>query len=254
MTDLCGQVALVSGAAGRGIGREVVRRFAAHGADVVVTDIHPGRTADVARELTAAHPDQRILGIPLDAGDRAGIDAALDQVERELGPVTVLVNNAAVNVTGSVFDYDPDDWDRIVAVNLTGPWYLARRVMRTLREAGRGGSIINASSYAPDVGGHGQETAYATTKGGLNALTRCLAWEGGPHGIRVNTISMGVVSGTKFIDDRPEILASGIASSALGTVATAADIAEVAHYLASDRSRAVTGEIINVAAGAYMRN
>ena len=93
-----------------------------------------------------------------------------------------------------------------MAVNLSGPWYLSRLVMRALRDAGRSGVVLNLSSYAPDVGGEGKETAYATTKGGLNALTRCLAWEGGPHGIRANTISMGVIRGTKFIDDRPEML------------------------------------------------
>lgn len=244
---------MVTAAAGRGIGQAVARRYADAGADVVVTDVHAGRTGEVVASIAQDHPDVRVLGLPLDAGDRSAIDVVLDEVEATLGPVTVLVNNAAVNVTGSIFDYEPQDWDRIVAVNLTGPWYLSRRVMRSLRAAGRGGVILNVSSYAPDVGGYGAETAYATTKGGLNALTRCLAHEGGPHGIRANTISMGVVRGTKFIDDRPEILENAYELSPLGTAATAADIAELATYLASDRAVAITGEIVNVAAGSYMR-
>lgn len=243
----------MTAAAGRGIGQAVARRYADAGADVVVTDVHAGRTGEVAASIAQDHPDVRVLGLTLDAGDRAAIDAVLDEVEATLGPVTVLVNNAAVNVTGSIFDYDPQDWDRIVAVNLTGPWYLSQRVMRSLRAAGRAGVILNVSSYAPDVGGYGAETAYATTKGGLNALTRCLAHEGGPHGIRANTISMGVVRGTKFIDDRPEILENAYELSPLGTAATAADIAELATYLASDRAATITGEIVNVAAGSYMR-
>ena len=253
MGELSGEIALVTAAAGSGIGQAVARRYAEAGADVVVTDIHAGRTAQVAEAIAAEQPDVRVLGLAMDAGDRDAIDAVLDEVESTLGPVTVLVNNAAVNVTGSIYDYDPDDWERIVAVNLTGPWYLSRRVMRSLRDAGRGGVIVNMGTYAPDVGGYGQETAYATTKGGLNALTRCLAYEGGPHGIRANTISMGVISGTKFIDDRPEILEDARARSPLGAVATAQDIAELALYLASDRAATITGETVNVAAGSYMR-
>lgn len=251
--SLAGHVALITAAAGRGTGQAIARRFAAAGADVVVTDVHAARTEDVASAIAADHPDVRVLGLPMDGGDRAAIDAVLAAAEAELGVVTVLVNNAAVNVTGSIFDYDPADWDRIVAVNLSGPWYLSREVMRGLRDAGRGGVILNISSYAPDVGGEGKETAYATTKGGLNALTRCLAHEGGPHGIRANTISLGVISGTKFIDDRPEILERARELSPLGTVATAADVAELAAYLASDRAATITGETVNVAAGSYMR-
>ncbi len=252
--SLDGEVVLVTGAAGRGIGQAVARRSAAEGADVVVTDSHERRTHEVAAAIAADHPDVRILGLPMDAGDRDAIDVAMDRTEAELGPVTVLVNNAAVNVTGSIFDYDPADWDRIVAVNLSGPWYLCQRTMRALRDAGRPGAIVNVSSYAPDVGGFGKETAYAATKGGLGALTRALAWEGGPHGIRVNTVAMGVVRGTKFIDDRPEILASGVERSPMDKVASADDVTDAIVFLAGPRASSITGEILNVAAGEYMRN
>ena len=118
----------------------------------------------------------------------------------------ILVNNAALNVVGSIFGYDPADWDRVVRVNLTGPWYLCRRTMPLMRDAG-GGVIVNVGSYAPDVGGGGIEAPYAATKGGLSALTRGLAHEGGPHRIRAVYLSMGVVKGTKFAEDNAELLA-----------------------------------------------
>ena len=121
-----------------------------------------------------------MAGYPLDAGDRDQIDALVDAVTASLGPVQILVNNAAVNVVGSIFGYDPADWDRVVRVNLTGPWYLCRRAMPLMRDAG-GGVIVNVGSYAPDVGGGGIEAPYAASKGGLSALTRGLAHEGGPH-------------------------------------------------------------------------
>jgi NAD(P)-dependent dehydrogenase (short-subunit alcohol dehydrogenase family) len=166
--------------------------------------------------------------------------------------VQILVNNAAVNVMGSIFDYDPADWDRCLAVNLSGPWYLCRATMPGMRDAG-GGVIVNIGSYAPEVGGKGIESPYAVTKGGLNVLTRSCAHEGGPHNIRSNTVSMGVVTGTKFVDAHPELLKDALDDAPLGRLPTAADVAETVAFLASERAANITGEIINVSSGTYMR-
>jgi NAD(P)-dependent dehydrogenase (short-subunit alcohol dehydrogenase family) len=249
---LDGRVTLVTAAAGQGIGQAIARRFAAAGATVVVTDVHERRTHEVAQKMALDHPSTTVLGLPMDAGDRAAIDTTVAEVERRVGPVTVLVNNAALNILGSIFDYDPGDWDAVLRVSLSGPWYLCRRTLPGMRDAG-GGVVLNIGSYAPDVGGEGNETAYAVSKGGLAALTRCIAWEGGPHGIRCNTISMGVVEGTRFVDAHPEIRADGLARSPLGRLTQVGEIAELAAYLASDNARSITGEIVNVAAGSYMR-
>jgi 3-oxoacyl-[acyl-carrier protein] reductase len=250
--EFAGRVALVTAAAGRGIGQATARRLAAGGARVVVTDIHTGRTQQVTAAIAADYPAATVVGYPLDAGDRDQIDAVVDAVSTALGPVQVLVNNAALNVVGSIFDYDPADWDRVVRVNLSGAWYLCRRVMPLMRDAG-GGVIVNVGSYAPDVGGGGIEAPYAATKGGLSALTRGLAHEGGPHGIRAVYLSMGVVKGTKFAEDNAELLAQIGTTGPLGDLPSAPDIAEAIAFLASDRARFVTGEVLNVAAGAYMR-
>jgi 3-oxoacyl-[acyl-carrier protein] reductase len=251
--EFAGRVALVTAAAGKGIGQAVARRLAAGGARVVVTDIHPGRTQKVTAAIAADYPAATVVGYPLDAGDRDQIDAVIDEVTASLGPVQILVNNAAVNVVGSIFDYDPANWDWAVRVNLTGPWYLCRRTMPLMRDAG-GGVIVNVGSYAPDVGGGGIEAPYAATKGGLAALTRGLAHEGGPHKIRANFLSMGVVKGTKFVEDNIEWLGQHLTGGPLGDVPGTADIAEAVAFLASERAAFITGEVLNVAAGAYMRN
>ena len=248
-----GRVALVTAAAGAGIGQAVARKLAAGGASVVVTDIHERRTQEVAERIAADYPDVKIAGHRLDASDRAGIDEVVAEVSRTLGPIQILVNNAAINVVGSIFEYDPKDWDWCLAVNLSGPWYLCRAVMPIMRDAG-GGVIVNMSTYAPDIGGGGVEAPYAVTKGGLNALTRSCAVEGGPHGIRSNAVSMGVVTGTKFIDENPRIGEQLLPQTPLGRHASTEDIAEAVAFLASDRAKHVTGEILNVAGGIYMRN
>ncbi|HEY4850738.1 MAG TPA: SDR family oxidoreductase [Streptosporangiaceae bacterium] len=249
-----GRVALVTAAAGQGIGQAVARRLAAGGARVVVTDIHERRTLEVAAAIAADYPAATVVGYPLDAGDRYRIDAVVDAVTAALGPVQILVNNAAINIIGGIFDYDPADWDRVVRVNLTGPWHLCRRTMPLMRDAG-GGVIVNVGSFAPDVGGGGIEAPYAATKGGLSALTRGLAHEGGPHGIRAVYLSMGVVEGTKFAEDNAELLGRLPGTvGPLGGLPGASDIAEAVAFLASDRARFITGEVLNVAGGAYMRN
>ncbi len=251
--DFAGRVVLVTAAAGAGIGQASARRFAASGATVVVTDIHERRTAAVTAAIAADHPGTTVVGHPMDAGDPVAIDRVVDAVAGEFGGIDVLVNNAAINVLASHFEYEPTMWDWVVRVNLTGPWYLCRRILPMMRDRGRGGVIVNVSSYAPDVGGQGLESPYAITKGGLNVLTRSVAHEGGPYGIRAVTVSMGVVRGTKFIDDHPEILAGPDARGVLPWVPGAADIAETIAFLASDRARCITGEAINVSSGSYMR-
>ena len=247
-----GRIALVTGAAGRGIGQATARRLAAGGARVVVTDIHERRTSEVTEAIAADFPDTTIVGYPLDAGDRAQIDEVVAEVARTLGPVQILVNNAAINVQGSIFDYDPDDWDWVMRVNLSGAWYLCRATMPLMRDAG-GGVIVNVSTYAPDVGGAGVEAPYAVSKGGLNVLTRSCAHEGGPHNIRAVTVAMGAVKGTKFAEDHAEMFERADTTGPLGTFPDATDIAEAIAFLASDRAANITGETLNVAAGAYMR-
>ena len=247
------RIALVTGAAGDGIGRAIATRLAADGATVVVTDSHAGRALDVAAKI-AANNGGRAFAKTLDAGDRDQIVEVTDWVRDTLGPITILVNNAAYNVLGSIFDYEPSVWDRVMDVNLNGPWMLSRQVMTQLRDAGLPGAILNVSTYAPDIGGHGIETPYAVSKGGLNVLTRSCAHEGGPYGIRVNTLSMGMVTGTRFTDAlHPDMQSAEVAKSPLGRLPGVDDVVEAAAFLLSDRAAHITGETLNVSAGTHMR-
>jgi NAD(P)-dependent dehydrogenase (short-subunit alcohol dehydrogenase family) len=253
VSEFDGAVALVTAAAGLGIGQAVARRFAQGGARVVVTDIHERRTGEVVKAMAEDYPDREVVGYPMDAGDRDAIDNVVEQVLGKFGAIDILVNNAAVNIMGSIFDYRPADWDRVMDVNIHGPWYLARRLFPHMRERRRG-VIINIGSYAPDVGGAGLETPYAVSKGALNTLTRCLAHEGGPYGIRANTVSMGMVEGTKFVMDHPELRERHDTLGPLGSLPDKDEIAELVAFLASPRAAHTTGEIVNVSSGAYMRN
>ena len=244
------RVALVTGAAGSGIGRATARRLAADGAAVAVTDVHAERTAATVEELRAQFPGARIVGHLMDAGDRAAIDDVIDAVTGELGPVDLLVNNAAVNVLGLVVDYDPDDWDRVLAVDLSGCWYLSKRVLPGMIAAG-GGSIVNISSVASALGGGGTEGPYAAAKAGLQSLTRTIAAEAGPHGVRANAIAVGIVW-TKFVEKHADRLAPEAARTPLRRLGQPEEIAAVAAWLASDESSFVTGATINASGGWYM--
>ncbi len=251
--ELSGRIALVTGAAGGGIGQAIATRLAADGATVVVTDSHARRVVDVAASISADHGG-RAIAKQLDVGDRDQIVEVAQWVRDELGPITMLVNNAAYNIMGSIFDYDPADWDRVLAVNLSGPWMLSKLVMTQMRDAGLPGVILNVSTYAPDVGGAGIEAPYAVSKGGLGVLTRSCAHEGGPYGIRANTLSMGMVTGTRFIDAlHPDMKEAELERAPLGRLVDVADIVEAASFLLSDRCPTMTGETVNVAAGIHMR-
>ncbi|TAM65155.1 SDR family oxidoreductase [Mycobacterium sp.] len=252
-TEHGGRVALVTAAAGQGIGKAIATRLGADGATVIVTDSHPTRVVAAAAEI-AERTGATVHAKRLDVGVREDILEVTDWVAREVGPISILVNNAAHNEMGSIFDYEPSSWDRVIAVNLSGPWLLSKSAMTQMRDAGRGGVILNVSTYAPDLGGLGLETPYAVSKGGLNVLTRCCAHEGGPFGIRVNTLAMGVVTGTRFIDVlHPDIKAEQLPNSPLGRLPDVTDIVEAAAFLISDKSRATTGETLNIAAGIHMR-
>jgi NAD(P)-dependent dehydrogenase (short-subunit alcohol dehydrogenase family) len=246
-----GKVALITGAAGAGIGQTVARRLAAGGATVVVTDSHERRTKEVTESISRDY-DTTVAGYQMDVTDRPRVQEVLDEVAKTLGPAQILVNDAAWNVLGDFFDYDPADWDRVIDVDLTGPFNTTRFALPGMRAAG-GGVIVNVSSIGADQAKGEGEIPYAVAKGGLNTLTRHVAKVGGPFNIRCNAVAMGMVSGTKFADDRPEVMERVIPEIPLGRPVTTADVAEAIAFLASDRAASITGEILNISAGWYMR-
>ncbi|MBM3673295.1 MAG: SDR family oxidoreductase [Actinobacteria bacterium] len=248
--SLAGRVALVTGAAGAGIGKACARRLGRDGATVVVTDVHEARTDATTRELATELASTRVLGFSLDVTDRARVDAVLTEIADSVGPVDILVNNAAINVLGPVATYDPGDWDHVLEVDLTACWYLMRAVLPAMTAAGRG-SIVNISSVASALGGGGTEGPYAAAKAGLESLTRTVAVEAGPHGVRANAVAVGIVR-SKFVEKHAEQLAPSAARGPLRRMGEPEEIAAVVAWLASDESSFVTGETINASGGWHL--
>ena len=245
-----GRVALVTGAAGSGIGRATARRLLAEGASVVVTDVHERRTERTMAEFRDEFGDERVMSVLMDAGDREQIDHALAAAEERFGPVDVLINNAAVNSLKKVGDMSHEEWDWAIGVNLSGPWYLCRAVLPKMAELGRG-SIVNVTSVAGYI--HGTtEGPYAGAKAALHQLTRTIATEYGPDGIRCNAVAPGIIH-TWFVDEHAPALFDEVPRTPVRRLGKPEDIANVIAWLVSDQSSFVTGECVNASGGWYMR-
>lgn len=247
---LAGRIALVTGAAGRGIGQATARRLARGGAIVIVTDSHDRRNREVTAQLAAEFGADRIRGELLDVADRVNVDAVVATVSDAVGPIDILVNNAAINVLTAVHEMDPLEWDRTLDVDLTGPWYLSRAVIPGMISIGRG-SIVNVTSVAGFLGGGG-EGPYAAAKAALHSLTRSIANEAGPWGIRCNAVAPGLVR-SRFVDEREEHFGPERERTPLRRFGEPDEIASVIEFLVSDASSYVTGEIITASGGWYMR-
>ena len=250
MGELEGQVALVTGAAGAGIGQACARRLAHEGAAVAVTDVHERRTREVSEAL-AKDFGERVRGYVLDVSDRAACDRVIAEVERVQGPIDILVNNAAINILGPVSEYQPEDWDRVLDVDLTACFYLARRVLPGMKQRERG-SIVNVTSVAGYLHGGGREGPYGAAKAGLHALTRGIAFEAGPHGVRCNAVAPGIIW-SKFVERFAKSFESAIEETPLRRFGTPEDVANAVFWLCSEQSSFMTGETLNVSGGWYMR-
>jgi 3-oxoacyl-[acyl-carrier protein] reductase len=249
MGDLDGRVALVTGAAGAGIGKATARRLAQAGATVVVTDVHERRTGETVAALRDEFGEGRIVGHVLDGGDPEQIAWVIAEVSRTTGDVDVLVNNAAVNPFADVDTLEPADWERAVAVDITGPWLLIRAVLPGMKRK-QAGSIVNVSSVAAYTAPE-REAPYAAAKAALHSLTRTVAREMGPYGIRCNAVAPGLIW-TRFMEKFEDRFRPEIERTPLRRWGQPDDVADVVHFLASDASRFITGEALTVSGGWYM--
>lgn len=247
--EFSGRVALITAAAGEGIGQATAWRLARAGASVAVTDIHERRTKEVTEKLRAEFGD-RITGHALDVADRDRADEVLAAVASELGPVDILVNNAAENELAPVSEYKLEDWIRGIDVNLTGCFHLMRQTLPGMMERGWG-SIVNVTSVAAWLSGGGREGPYASAKAALHSLTRAVAFEGGPHGVRCNAVAPGIIH-SRFVTKYAEGFEREIENTPLRRIGDADEVANVVAFLVSEQSSFVTGEIVNVSGGWYM--
>ncbi|ETX03957.1 SDR family NAD(P)-dependent oxidoreductase [Candidatus Entotheonella palauensis] len=249
-----GKIAIVTGA-GRGIGKAAALALAKQGTGVAIVDIQ-----EEAAQQTAAEVQQ--LGVPslavqTDVADSAQVDAMVDRVVQELGRVDMLVNNAYISGGYAPVPETTDEvWHRVLSVNLTGYFNCARAVSRVMIAQGEGGVMVNLSSGAGIRGSISAGVQYSASKAGIIGLTKGLAADLSPHGIRVNCIAPGVIDtglgapGTGWT--RAELERYGQREVALGRFGQPEDIADVIVFLLSDASRFMTGELIAVDGGASL--
>jgi len=252
-----GKIALVTGAA-QGIGAAVARLLAEHGAVVAAVDRHAAGVEAVAAELRGEGWQAGAFAV--DVSDSAAVNELVAQVERELGPIGILVNAAGVLRTGAAAQLSDEDWAATFAVNTTGVFYVSRAVTARMAQRG-GGAIVTVGSNAGSVP-RVSMAAYAASKAASSMFTRCLALEYAGRGVRCNVVSPGStdtpMQRALWADDNgaaaviagaPEAYRVGIP---LGRIAEPRDIAEAVLFLASERARHITMHDLCVDGGAAL--
>jgi len=246
---LASEGVIVTGASG-GIGREIAVGMAHAGARVCVIDL-PGRDVEIVARSLPGRKDH--IAIELDLRNAAGIEPAVAAAEQRLGGVWALVHAAALLRREAPEAVTEDSWDAQLDVNLKSTFWLNRVVGEKLVAKGRGGRIINFTSAAWLIGPMIDSDVYAASKGGVVTMTRGFARRLGSHGITVNAISPGqIATPLQSQENTPEAMAALAATSPMGRMGTASEVAAVAVFLASSHASFISGATINVSGGLLM--
>ena len=238
-----------------GIGLAVSRRLARNGASVAVLDLDAGAAEQAAAELRAE--GARAIGAGVDVSDRAAVEKALDAVRGEAGPIEIMVTSAGISLAAPFLDITIEDWERVLAVNLTGTFHCLQLAVPDMIAAGWG-RIVTISSSSAQSGSRNQ-AHYSASKGGVIVLTKTLAVELGKHGITVNTIPPRAVitpmfNAAPFMQqgDPSAVLEQMAARSPVGRLGVPDDIAAAAAFLCSEDAGYITGQVIGVNGGSYI--
>ena len=243
---LTDRTAVISGAASaRGIGRATAQLFADHGARVAILDLDGVGAQRAAEELGAGH-----IGIGCDVANLASCRQAAEQVIGAFGKVDALINNAGISQPVKMMEITPQDWQRIVDVNMTGVLYLSQAFIPHMRARKQGSIACMSSVSAQRGGGIFGGPHYSAAKAGVLGLAKAMARELGPDGIRVNSVTPGLIqtdiTGGKLTPEMRADILKGIPLNRLGD---AEDVAKIYLFLASDLSSYVTGAVIDVNGG-----
>ncbi len=244
MFDLTGKCALVTGASG-GIGEAVAESLHAQGAAVALSGTRREKLEEVAARLGS-----RVYVLPCNLKDRAQVSALVGQAEAAMGHLDILVNNAGITKDNLFMRMKDEEWDDVIAVNLTSVFVLCRSALRNMMRR-RAGRIINIASISGVVGNPGQGN-YAASKAGLVGMTKSLAREVASRGITANCIAPGFIETPMthaLNENQTEAIAANIPTGVLGKPA---DIAAGVIYLASDEARYITGETLHINGGMVM--
>ncbi len=242
---LAGEIALVTGAS-RGIGAAIADELVAQGAKVIGTATSEAGAAAIGERL-AAHGG---TGRTLDVANGVAVDALIDAIAKEFGPISILVNNAGITRDNLLMRMKDEEWQSILDTNLTSVYRTSKAVMRAMMKA-RKGRIINIASVVGVTGNPGQ-TNYAAAKAGIIAFSKSLAREIGSRGITVNVVAPGFIDTdmTRALgEDQRKALEGQIA---LGRLGEPADIARAVAFLAGPSAAYITGETLHVNGGMYM--
>ncbi|QNP41017.1 3-oxoacyl-ACP reductase FabG [Lysobacter solisilvae (ex Woo and Kim 2020)] len=242
---LTGEVALVTGAS-RGIGAAIADELAAQGATVIGTATSEAGAKAIADRLAAHGGHGRVLNV----SEAASIDTLIDGIAKDIGAVSILVNNAGITRDNLLMRMKDEDWQAILDTNLTSVYRTSKAVMRAMMKA-RKGRIINIASVVGVTGNAGQ-TNYAAAKAGIIAFSKSLAKEIGSRGVTVNVVAPGYIA-TDMTKDLPEDAKQALMNQiALGRLGEPADIARAVAFLAGPAAAYITGETLHVNGGMYM--
>lgn len=240
---LFGQVALITGA-GRNIGKAMAKLFASEGAKIAVAEVHQGRGQAVVDEINkAGYEAMLVLGDVSQSGD---VGRMVDQVVARFGGIDILVNNAALTDHATILDSAEEEFDKVIAVSLKGPYLMTQYVARQMVKQGRGGKILNLGSTSGMIGRH-DGIAYAAAKAGVINMTRAMAVQLAPYRIRVNCLVPNRSGSPVGFDD--DVAGSRTVQNLANRLGTAEDQAKAALFLVSDDSDFIYGHALVVDGG-----